>query len=170
MDYVPTKFGDHIPDEGAPCFIYLEERWRMGCLAEAVASVRNPLAQFEWSMLSGELRHAEKSDLYVLMEVPDLVEVPDSPGTQPSRGAPMLNVNPFINLKFQEGSVGEVGVNGCQTEDVLELLIERTREFNLIYSCLENEWAIQKMAEARMWLNERTHDRVARGVEGKRKL
>lgn len=74
----------------------------------------------------------------------------------------------FINIKFQEGTVSENGVNGAQIEDVIELLIERLQELQKGKSpCRESVLAITKLQEARMWLEERTRNRRKQGVEGK---
>lgn len=73
----------------------------------------------------------------------------------------------FINIKFQEGTVLENGVNGAQIEDVIEVLIERLQGFQKgKFSCRENALAITKLQEARMWLEERTRNRKKQGVEG----
>lgn len=73
----------------------------------------------------------------------------------------------YIDIKFQEGPIKEVGVNGCQTEDVLELLINRISSFQSGgFPCRENALALTKLQEARMWLEERTRDRTRREVEG----
>lgn len=76
--------------------------------------------------------------------------------------------NPFLNIKFQEGTVEENGVNGTQIEDVIDLLVERLNGFQKgAFPCRENALAITKLEEARMWLNERTRKRKEQGVEGK---
>lgn len=73
----------------------------------------------------------------------------------------------YVYIKFQRGPVKEVGVNGCQTEDVIELLIERLKSLNLPpYNTRETSLAITALEEAENWLHRRTRDRVARGVEG----
>ncbi len=74
----------------------------------------------------------------------------------------------YISIKFQEGPIQENEVNGAQTEDVLEVLIERTTGFQKgEFSCRENALAIAKMEEALLWLNERTRRRVEQDVEGR---
>lgn len=75
----------------------------------------------------------------------------------------------YIALHFQEGPVAEVGVNGCQNEDVLEILLHRMGELQKAFSCRENALAITKMEEALMWLNRRTELRQKQGVEGRNK-
>lgn len=68
---------------------------------------------------------------------------------------------------FQEGPIQEYGVNGCHQEDLLAIVIDRLRSFQSgEFSCRENAIAITKLEEALMWLNKRTADRQARGVEG----
>lgn len=73
----------------------------------------------------------------------------------------------FISLHFQERPVSEVGVNGCQNEDVLEILLHRMGKLQKAFPCRENALAITKMEEALMWLKRRTELREKQGVEGK---
>ena len=80
-------------------------------------------------------------------------------------------VGEFGHVNFQEGPIGEVGVNGCQNEDLLHIVIDRLKHFqNGFYTCRENDLALTKVQEALHWLNARTLDRVIRGVEGKNVL
>lgn len=55
---------------------------------------------------------------------------------------------------------------GTTLEEMLRISINRLIELNSRFSCRENSIAITKMEEALMWLNARTVDRAARGVEG----
>ena len=57
--------------------------------------------------------------------------------------------------------------NGTTLEEMLRVSIERLQDLNSRFSCRENSLAITKLEEALMWLNKRTEDREARGVEGK---
>lgn len=57
--------------------------------------------------------------------------------------------------------------HGTTLGEMLRVSIERLRDLNARFSCRENAVAITKMQEALMWLNERTKNRTARGVEGK---
>lgn len=59
--------------------------------------------------------------------------------------------------------------HGTTLEEMLRVSIERLLELNELFSCRENALAITKMQEALMSLNERTRNRVARGVEGQHK-
>lgn len=73
----------------------------------------------------------------------------------------------YCDIHFQNGPVGEVGVNGITHESLLAVLIDRLRCFqNGLFSCRENALALTKLEEALHWLNERTKNRVVRGVEG----
>ena len=70
-------------------------------------------------------------------------------------------------IQFQNGPVGDNGVNGVQNEDVIDLLGVRLRDLNHKFPCRENSLAITKLEEANMWLRERTRIREDQGVEGK---
>lgn len=75
--------------------------------------------------------------------------------------------NAYAKVSFQKGPVKENGVNGCHNEDLISIVIDRLQSFqNGEFSCRENAIAITKLEEALMWLNKRTADRKARGVEG----
>lgn len=65
--------------------------------------------------------------------------------------------------------LNEDGTNsdGTTLEEMLRVSIERLQMLNERFSCRENAIAITKMQEALLWLNERTRNRTARGVEGK---
>ncbi len=68
---------------------------------------------------------------------------------------------------FQNGPIGEVGVNGITNEALLAIVLDRLRGFQSgQFACRENALAITKIEEARHWLHHRTQQRMARGVEG----
>lgn len=68
---------------------------------------------------------------------------------------------------FQNGPIGDVGVNGTTHEAELAILIDRFRGFQAgSYACRENAVALTKMEEALMWMQRRTVARIKRGVEG----
>ena len=76
--------------------------------------------------------------------------------------------NEFINIKFQSGPIQEYGANGCQVEDVIEVLVNRLTSYqDGEFPCKENEHAIASLEEASLWIQSRTHKRVEQGVEGK---
>lgn len=71
------------------------------------------------------------------------------------------------HIVFQEGPIKEVGVNGCQVDDVIAIAIERLTQFQTEdFGCRENALAITKLQEALHWLEHRTSNREKRGVEG----
>ena len=75
--------------------------------------------------------------------------------------------NKYIDITFQDGPVKENGRNGCQIDDVLEVLIERLQNFQAgEFRCRENAITITKLEEGLMWQQRRTMDRLSRGVEG----
>jgi len=77
-------------------------------------------------------------------------------------------VGEFGHVKFQKGPVSEWWINGCHQEDLLVIVIDRLRGFQSgEFKCRENALALTKIEEALHWLNHRTSDRQARGVEGK---
>lgn len=73
---------------------------------------------------------------------------------------------PPTEIAFQLGPVKEVGVNGLQNEQLIAVLVHRLGVLNKAFPCRENSIAITKLEEARLWLEKRTADRKARGVEG----
>jgi hypothetical protein len=76
----------------------------------------------------------------------------------------------FMPIKFQDGPINEVGVNGVQVDDVLFKCLEKLQGFNGNFPCTENTNAIQHLQETLFWLRQRRENRVARGVEGFNKL
>lgn len=83
-------------------------------------------------------------------------------------GANITEDSIFAKIKFQNGAIKEVGINGCCNEDLIAVVIDRLQGFQAgAFSCRENAIAITKLEEALLWLNKRTTDRVKRGVEGK---
>lgn len=70
-------------------------------------------------------------------------------------------------VHFQEGPIKEHGVNGCNNEDLINMVICRLESFQRSdYACKENQEAIDKLSEALMWLRLRTLKREQRNVEG----
>lgn len=70
-------------------------------------------------------------------------------------------------IHFQNGPIAETGVNGISNEALLAIVEDRLIGFQSgQFSCRENAVALTKLQEAMMWLQKRTRDRMARGVEG----
>lgn len=73
----------------------------------------------------------------------------------------------LCNIQFQNGPIGEVGVNGISNEALLAIVEDRLKGFQSgQYACRENAIALTKLQEAMHWLHHRTRERAARGVEG----
>jgi hypothetical protein len=70
-------------------------------------------------------------------------------------------------LSFQNGPIGEVGVNGVTNEVLLAIVIDRLEGFQSSkFACEENERALEHCKDALAALEDRTRNREARGVEG----
>lgn len=70
-------------------------------------------------------------------------------------------------IKFQNGPIKEVGVNGVTQEVLLAIVIDRLKCFQAgPYACDENKWALGYIQAGLLELQKRTRERVARGVEG----
>ena len=76
--------------------------------------------------------------------------------------------DPLLTIGFQNGPIAEHGVNGVTQEILLAIVIDRLRSFQAgPFSSRENALALTKIEEALHWLQQRTLDRMRRGVEGK---
>ena len=64
-------------------------------------------------------------------------------------------------------SMLETVSNGTTNEEVIAMLIDRMQFLQEKFPCRENAIVITNLEESLMWLNKRTADREARGVEGK---
>lgn len=76
-----------------------------------------------------------------------------------------------LNIEWQKGPLGRgeerQEPNGAFVETVIEAALDRLRFYQTTqFNCRENALAITKLEEALHWLNHRTADREARGVEG----
>lgn len=68
---------------------------------------------------------------------------------------------------FQNGPISEVGVNGVTHEVLLAIVADRLRSFQTgPYACKANACALTHIEEALHWLQQRTIERMRRGVEG----
>lgn len=71
------------------------------------------------------------------------------------------------DINFQNGPIQEAGINGVSNEALLAVLIDRMQGFQSgPFACRDNAIALTHLEEALMWLQKRTRDRLARGVEG----
>lgn len=78
---------------------------------------------------------------------------------------------PGLQITWQKGPIVVDGErtesNGCFVETVIAAALQRLEHYQgSKFRCRENALAITKLDEALHWLNARTADREARGVEG----
>lgn len=72
-----------------------------------------------------------------------------------------------VAIQFQNGPIQEAGINGISGEALMAIQIDRLRSFQSgPFKCRENALALTALEESLMWLQKRTRDRMARGVEG----
>lgn len=74
-----------------------------------------------------------------------------------------------VTLEFQNGPIGVDGngVNGVTHEALLAVVADRLRYFQKgPYACKANACALTHIEEAMHWLQQRTLERMRRGVEG----
>lgn len=70
-------------------------------------------------------------------------------------------------ILFQNGPIAENGVNGVTHEVLLAIVADRLRSFqDGPYACKANACALTHIEEAQHWLQQRTLERMRRGVEG----
>ena len=68
---------------------------------------------------------------------------------------------------LQNGPIPEAGVNGVTHEALLAIVADRLRSFQAgPYACKANACALTHIEEAMHWLQQRTIERMRRGVEG----
>lgn len=76
-------------------------------------------------------------------------------------------------IRFQNGPINADGngVNGITHEVLLEIVADRLRSFQKgPYSCKANACALTHIEEAQHWLQQRTIERMRRGVEDRAAL
>lgn len=70
-------------------------------------------------------------------------------------------------IKFQNGPISEVGVNGVSNEALLAIVRDRLEGFQSgPYACESNQLALDCVISAMAALHSRTKERMERGVEG----
>jgi len=74
-----------------------------------------------------------------------------------------------LAFTIQNGPIKEVGINGCQVNEIIAAAKIIIEGLNKNFPCRENSMAITKLDECLMWLEKRTKDREDRGVEGQSK-
>ncbi len=77
--------------------------------------------------------------------------------------------NWLSHITWQDGPIGEVGVNGLQLDDVIAACIVKLEEFQERLHSPYNESAVSHLRSALFALEQRTADREDRDVEGTEK-
>lgn len=92
--------------------------------------------------------------------------------TNPSgEGAEGDGIDEATAILFQNGPIGEVGVNGLTHEVLLAIVADRLRSFQKgPFATKANACALTHIEEAQHWLQQRTLERMRRGVEGTHQL
>ena len=76
-----------------------------------------------------------------------------------------------VAVIFQNGPIAEFGVNGLTHEVLLAIVADRLRSFQKgPYACKATAFALTHIEEAQHWLQQRTIERMRRGVEGTHKV
>lgn len=131
------------------------EALKITVLDEPGAGGANHQYQITWS---GEIKKP------TIEELEKMLAEGKKPNIAPSGAVSLSNVC-FIG--FQNGPIKEAGVNGVTQEALMAIVIDRLRSFQAgPYSCKENSVALTHIETAMLWLQKRTRDRQARGVEG----
>lgn len=118
--------------------------------------------------------HREVRDIHgVAATIPDPVGVfaVDEPGEGGACHVYEMRVNgPGVahkRVSFQNGPVKEAGVNGISNEALLAVIIDRMEGLaNGPFPCAHNDIALTSLRNAMETMQDRTLDRMARGVEG----
>jgi hypothetical protein len=81
-----------------------------------------------------------------------------------------IHYNALSEVNFQDGPINEVGVNGVQVSDLLQLCVRKLRQYQLDadgkWACPENQSAIDYIESALGMLDMRLRERISRGVDG----
>ena len=78
-----------------------------------------------------------------------------------------VSVGRGFTIAWQNGPLAVDGPNGAFVEDVIQAVIGRIREYQASkFACQENADALRGLEIAAARLDDRTENRVARGVEG----
>lgn len=78
----------------------------------------------------------------------------------------IVEEGPKVSFTIQDGPILEVGVNGCQIDDLITWVKTKLEFFNRTVPSRETSMVITKLDEALLWSLKRKMDREERGVEG----
>lgn len=74
---------------------------------------------------------------------------------------------PVVSFEVQSGPVSEVWVDGIQARDMLQFIYFLYESLDTSFPCEENKKTMESIQAAIAWQDQRTADRISRGVEGK---
>lgn len=97
------------------------------------------------------------------------ITVMDEPGSGGAHHSYKVDGGKFepLEIEFQNGPIAEAGVNGITQEVLLSIVADRLRCFQKgPYATKANACALTHIEEAQHWLQQRTLERMRRGVEG----
>lgn len=96
------------------------------------------------------------------------IEVMDEPGSGGARHKYLIGAPVWMHsILFQNGPIKEAGVNGLTHEALLAIIIDRLLCFQRgPYASTHNAEALKYCQKALMYLQTRTRERIARGLEG----
>ena len=72
----------------------------------------------------------------------------------------------MVTFQVQDGPIKQVGVNGCQIDDVIQWVRDFIEKAESRVPHIQNRGALKGLKNALYCLNLRTRDRIIRGVEG----
>lgn len=77
------------------------------------------------------------------------------------------NPSTYSTVLFQNGAILETGTNGVTNEVLLAVVMDRLRGFQSgKFACRQNALALTNIETGLHWLQQRTIERLRRGVEG----
>lgn len=107
---------------------------------------------------------------YPVLRIWPLLGIAKIPGLEDKANQLFASYFTVHLIPFQNGPINEAGINGHTHEVYLSILIHRLECFQAgPFKGEYNENALRHLKEARMWLLERTRERMSRGVEGTNK-
>ena len=108
---------------------------------------------------------SEKSDPST---IPAAVSAPAPDPAPPTQEEPIfiIQVGSRVTFLIQDGPIKQVGVNGCQIDDVIKWVRDFIQKVDGEFPHIQNKRALKGLNNALYCLNLRTRDRELRGVEG----
>lgn len=104
------------------------------------------------------MRHIEKAHLALSEDQRKFITIENAEDTK--------GVSPVVKITLQSDPVSEVGVNGVQGNDVMDLLVNLYESLDEKIPCQENEMTVKHLKQAIQWQNIRTLRRKEAKVEG----